>query len=257
MPGLPRYTDQEPETEDGNTPPFRSPVFHQSSNQPMDNRPLDQRVQEVSPPFLERFSAGVNRFADWIVRHWLAILNLLFLLYVGLPFLAPVLMEAGAEAPAKIIYTIYRPACHQLPERSFFLFGESSAYDRSELPANGVADSDNVFVRRNYVGDPEHGYKVAICQRDVAIYGSMFLMGLLFALMRGHLPRLKVRWLLLFALPMIIDGGTQLVGLRSSTWQLRLITGAFFGVGLIWFAYPYIEDSMRTTTVEMKDKSGR
>jgi uncharacterized membrane protein len=222
----------------------------------MDDRPLDQRVQDVSPPFLERFSAGVNRFAGWIVRHWLAILNLLFLLYVGLPFLPPLFMEIGAETPAQIIYTIYRPACHQLPERSFFLFGESPVYDRSELPADGVAASDNVFIRRNYVGDPEHGYKVAICERDVAIYGSMFLMGLLFALMRGHLPRLKAKWLLLFALPMLIDGGTQLVGLRSSTWQLRVITGAFFGVGLIWFAYPYIEESMKTPIAGSEENRG-
>jgi len=211
----------------------------------MDDRPLEQRVQEIDSPFFEALSARVNRFADWIVRHWLAILNVLFLLYVGLPFLAPLLMEAGAETPANVIYTIYRPACHQLPERSFFLFGASPVYDRQDLPANGVADSDNVFVRRNYIGDPEHGYKVAICERDVAIYGSMFLMGLIFALMRGHLPRLKAKWLLIFALPMFLDGGTQLVGLRSSTWQLRLITGTFFGVGLIWFAYPYIEDSMK------------
>jgi len=213
----------------------------------MDDRPLDQRVQDIDSPFLDRFSAGVNRFADWIVRHWLAILNLLFLMYVGLPFLAPMLMEAGAETPAKIIYTIYRPACHQLPERSFFLFGQSPVYSREELPANGVADSDNVFIRRNYIGDPEHGYKVAICERDVAIYGSMFLMGLIFALMRGYLPKLTAKWLLVFALPMILDGGTQLVGLRSSSWQLRLITGSLFGVGLIWFAYPYIEESIRSS----------
>jgi uncharacterized membrane protein len=213
----------------------------------MDDRPLDQRVQDIDSPFLEKFSDGVNRFANWIVRHWLAILNILFLVYVGLPILAPVLMEVGEEVPAKVIYTIYRPACNQLPERSFFLFGESPVYSREELPANGVADSDNVFVRRNYIGDEEYGYKVAICERHVAIYGSMFLMGLLFALIRGHLPRLKAKWLLVFALPMILDGGTQLVGLRSSTWQLRLFTGALFGVGLVWFAYPYIEESIKTS----------
>jgi len=211
----------------------------------MNDQSLEERVQEIEHPFFEKLSEGVNRFADWVVRHWLAIVNLLFLLYVGLPFLAPMLMEVGAEKPAQVIYTIYRPACHQLPERSFFLFGQSPVYAREELPAQGDAASDNVFVRRNYIGDAEHGYKVAICERDVAIYGSMFLMGLLFALMRGHLPKLKAKWLLLFALPMILDGTTQLVGLRSSNWQLRLITGALFGVGLVWFAYPYIEESMQ------------
>jgi len=211
----------------------------------MAERPLEQLVQEINSPFLDRVTAGVNRVANWMIHHWLAILNLLFLLYVGLPLSAPVLMEIGAQTPARVIYTVYRPACHQLPERSFFLFGDSAVYNRAELPANGVANSDNVFVRRKYIGDPQHGYKVAICERDVAIYGSMFLMGLLFALMRGTLPKLKAKWLLFFSLPMIIDGSTQLIGLRHSTWTLRLITGAIFGIGLIWFAYPYIEESMK------------
>ena len=215
----------------------------------MDDRPLDQRVQETQPSFTLKLEGWINRGVEWFVGHWLALFNLLFLVYVGLPLLAPVLMEMGAETPAKAIYTIYRPACHQLPERSFFLFGEQPVYTRAELPANGVADSDSIFVRRNYIGDPEHGYKVAICERDVAIYGSMFLMGLIFALVRGHLPRLKARYVLLFALPMALDGFTQLVGLRESSWALRVITGGLFGVGLVWFAYPYIEESMKKTVI--------
>ena len=211
----------------------------------MEQKSLDQRVQEIQSPLIDKLVSAINRAVGWIGDHWVAVLNMLFLLYVGLPILAPALMEAGATTPAKIIYTIYRPACHQLPERSFFLFGEAPVYDRSDLPANGVADSDNVFVRRKYIGDEKHGYKVAICERDVAIYGSMFLMGLLFALLRGSLPRLKGKYVILFALPMAIDGFTQLLGLRSSTWLLRLITGALFGIGLIWFAYPYIAESMK------------
>ncbi len=218
--------------------------------------PLEMRIQEKKPSFFLKLEQVIERGVVWFLHHWLAFFNLLFLLYVGLPLLAPVLMEVGAETPANVIYTMYRPACHQLPERSFFLFGPSPVYERSELPANGVADSDNIFVRRQYIGDPEHGYKVAICERDVAIYGSMFLMGLLFALMRGRLPRLKARYLLLFVLPMAIDGGTQLIGLRSSSWLLRVVTGTLFGVGLIWFAYPYIETSMRQTLLRQQTLKG-
>ena len=213
----------------------------------MDRSPLEQRVQASPPTLTLKLERWVNRGVDWLMAHWVGALNALFLLYVGLPLLAPALMAAGAEAPARFIYAIYRPACHQLPERSFFLFGPQLIYHRSELPADGVADSDNIFIRRRYIGDPEHGYKVAICERDVAIYGSMFLMGLLFALLRGRLPKLKARYVLLFALPMAVDGITQLVGLRESNWTLRLITGGLFGVGLVWFAYPYIEEAMRRT----------
>jgi hypothetical protein len=60
----------------------------------------------------------VDKVIFRLAKHWLALANLLWGLYVGLPLLAPVLMDAGWTAPAKVIYTLYRPACHQRPERS-------------------------------------------------------------------------------------------------------------------------------------------
>ncbi|MGD2041570.1 MAG: hypothetical protein PVH11_12150, partial [Anaerolineae bacterium] len=66
-------------------------------------------------------------FADKVIfkfaKHWLFVVNLIWGFYVGLPLLAPVLMDAGYEVPAKVIYTIYRPACHQRPDRSYFYGG--------------------------------------------------------------------------------------------------------------------------------------
>ncbi|HSJ59189.1 MAG TPA: hypothetical protein VLC95_18530, partial [Anaerolineae bacterium] len=76
-------------------------------------------------------------FADraiWrLAVHWLFLVNLFWGLYVGLPFLAPVLMNAGLETPAKLIYLLYRPACHQRPERSYFLGGPQATYSIEEL----------------------------------------------------------------------------------------------------------------------------
>lgn len=197
------------------------------------------------PAALAAFVNVVERSVNGVSRHWLGVANLLFLLYVGLPFLAPVLMHVGAEAPARIIYLVYRQACHQLPERSYFLFGDSPIYSLDTLPQEGVANA-GLFVRRSYIGDAEHGYKVAICERDVAIYGAMFLMGLLFALRRQRMKALDWRlYLLFFVLPMAVDGLTQLVGLRSSDWLLRTITGALFGIGTVWFVYPYLAQTLR------------
>jgi len=204
------------------------------------------------PPLLRAFIKWVEHLVQWLSRHWLGVLNLMFLLYVGLPFLAPVLMHLGAETPARLIYLIYRPACHQLPERSYFLFGQAPIYDLSTLPQDGVANAHNLLVRRTYIGDPQHGYKVAICERDVAIYGAMFLMGLLFALRRQRLHALSWRQYMLFVLPMAIDGITQLVGLHHSNWLLRTITGALFGVGTVWFVYPYLAQSMRNASKTLK-----
>ncbi|MGB9872711.1 MAG: DUF2085 domain-containing protein, partial [Anaerolineae bacterium] len=56
-------------------------------------------------------------------RHWLFWANSALGLLWGLPWLAPLLMKLNAVAPARMIYTFYRFLCHQLADRSFFLFG--------------------------------------------------------------------------------------------------------------------------------------
>src|SRR5512140_539109 len=129
---------------------------------------------------------GSDRIYGWLSRHYLAILNLAIFLYVGLPFLAPVLMKLDLRAPARLIYTIYSPLCHQFAFRSFFLFGEQPYYPLKEagltgiktfdqvsgLTAPALADPFNVAraYARQFTGDATVGYKVAICERDVAIY---------------------------------------------------------------------------------------
>jgi uncharacterized membrane protein len=198
-------------------------------------------------------------------RHWLAILNTIVFLYIGLPFLAPILMKAGAESPARLIYTVYSPVCHQLAFRSWFLFGEQAAYPRSlagmSLVSYGEAtglEENDLAAARALVGDSHLGFKVALCERDVAIYGGILLGGLIFALVRGRIKPLPVwAWLVFGVLPMAIDGGTQLVSgfpiapvgwaLRESTPLLRTATGLLFGLLNVWLAYPYLEESMAGT----------
>lgn len=196
----------------------------------------------------------MDRFAAWLARHWLAVFNVLVALFVGLPILAPILMEAGATGAANVIYTAYAPTCHQLPERSFFLFGHQHVYSVAELEASGaVPEGLNILQREllRWQGSAETGFKMALCERDVAIYGSILLAGLLFGALRGRLkgrdgklPKLPL-WLYgLLLLPILIDGGTQLFGLRESDWLLRVLTGALFGSATVWLAYPYVEESM-------------
>lgn len=199
-------------------------------------------------------TATVDRLVAWLARHWLAVFNSIVMLFVLAPFLAPTLMHWGVTGPARLIYLAYRPTCHQLPERSFFLFGPQMVYSVIELEAEGGVPADlNIFQREalRYVGDPQIGYKVAFCERDAAIYGSILLGGLVFGLLRGHAPRrgqalrkLPIKIYLILLIPMGIDGITQLIGWRESNWLLRLVTGALFGLATIWLAYPYVEDAM-------------
>ena len=191
------------------------------------------------------FARRADGIVIWIARHWLALFNSIVALYLLLPILAPALAKAGLTTPASLLYMAYSATCHQLPERSYFLFGEQPLYSLSALETSGLEEGLGLFGRRAFRGDEVSGYKIAVCQRDVAIYGSVALAGLLFALLRGRAraPSLKVYLLLL--IPMALDGLTQLFGMRESNWWLRSVTGALFGGASVWLAYPYLEAAMR------------
>ncbi|MCZ0937909.1 MAG: DUF2085 domain-containing protein [Caldilineaceae bacterium] len=180
-----------------------------------------------------------------IARHWLALFNALVALYLLLPFLAPMLARAGLTTPASLIYSVYSATCHQLPERSYFLFGEQPFYSLTALETSGLGEDQGLFQRRAFRGNENTGYKIAVCQRDVAIYGSVVVAGLLFGMLRGRVRTISLRFYLVLLIPIALDGLTQLFGLRESTWWLRTFTGALFGGASVWLAYPYIEAAMR------------
>lgn len=187
----------------------------------------------------------VNGLVVWIARHWLALFNSAWALYIALPLLAPILMNAGLETPARLIYGLYSLVCHQLPDHSYFLFGPNPVPHGPELIAAGAPPAEDLFGFRKFVGTPDFGYKVALCQRDLAIYASVLLAGLVFAVARRRIQAPSIKLYLLFLIPMAVDGISQLVGLRESNWWLRTLTGALFGAASVWLAYPYIEEAMQ------------
>ena len=84
--------------------------------------------------------------------------------------------------------------------------------------------------------------------------GSMIVAGLLFGLFRRRVPKLPVKIYLLFLIPIAVDGLTQLFGLRTSSWWLRTLTGALFGMATVWLAYPYVQESMDQTRRDTERK---
>jgi uncharacterized membrane protein len=223
------------------------------------------------PPKRNPEIVGPDRFSYWISKHYLAFVNLLLLLYVGLPFLAPVFMKIGANGPAEVIYKIYSPLCHQWAFRSFFLFGEQPYYPHAAAKDPGVLTFEQVsgitdvndpsrLQARIFEGNPLLGYKVAFCERDVAIWGAMALFGLVFAATGRRLPKLHwTIWILVGMLPIGLDGFTQLFSQIPSTFIqsflpyyestpfLRTLTGFLFGFTTAWFMFPLIEEAMAET----------
>lgn len=214
---------------------------------------------------------GADRFSYWLSRHYLLLLNLFLFLYVGLPFLAPVLKAVGADGPAEVIYKIYSPLCHQWAFRSWFLFGEQPYYPHEAAglegvtsfeEATGISDaSDPARIQaRLFEGNAILGYKVALCQRDTAIWGSMLLFGVLYAVSGRRIPKIHwLIWILLGVLPPALDGFSQLISqlpseaihavlpYRESTPFLRSLTGFLFGWFTAWFGFPLFEEAMADT----------
>jgi uncharacterized membrane protein len=188
-----------------------------------------------------RITIWLTRLMHVISSHWLLVVNgLVGVFYLGLPTLAPILMLLGQERAANVIYTIFRPLCHQLPERSFFLGGSQTVYSLEELRQMLAVDA----VPLRYIGNANIGFKIAVCQRDVAIYLAWVAAGSSFYWLRARLRPLSLRRFVLFALPMAIDGFGQLFRLWESTWVSRLVTGGLFGLGIVWLVYPYLERGM-------------
>lgn len=216
---------------------------------------------------------SADKISYWLSRHYMAVISLVLAVYIGLPFLAPVLAKIGAEAPARVIYAVYSPLCHQLPYRSWFLFGEQPYYPRALASINGVGTYEDFFGQnstqvttvRKFTGMEEVGagvgrlgYKVALCERDVAIYLALLFFGLVFWATGKRIKTLPwYLWIAIGIIPIGLDGVSQLPSLitflpdwliiRESTPILRTITGALFGLSTAWYLYPMIEESMRET----------
>ncbi len=143
------------------------------------------------------------------------ILCLSIIHYIGI-FLAPFLFNSNPTLSG-FIYSIYAFECHQLPYRSFFVFG----------------------------------HQMSVCARCFGIYTG-WLVGLIIYPFVWKVTNYKTpnKWYLIIALlPMAIDGTTQLIGLRESFNELRLFTGLLAGfVGVFYIVPVFIK-----TLLEIKE----
>lgn len=161
-------------------------------------------------PFAQGMETFGERLAGFLTRHWLALANGALVLIAGIAVLAPYLQHARHPLLSLICYKAFRLLCHQKAERCFIVFG----------------------------------HPMAVCSRCFAVYSSFLLIGLAFAswqmLTKRRWEEIPLWVLGVLAMPMVIDGLTQLAGLRESTQVLRTITGTFVGAGVGLFVYPFL-----------------
>lgn len=246
----------------------------------------------------KRTAIRLNRATLWISRHWLRVVLIIVGIYASLPWVAPTLMKIGLTGPARVIYTLYSPFCHQFAFRTFFLYGEQPAYPREVSGTSQKSFEDYVKdlpefapdrvvsilgspqqvgdiyaftpgfqgAAREFLGNEQMGYKTALCERDVAIYGAIFIGGLLYSRVRYRLRPVPI-WLyiLLGIAPIGLDGLSQLLSAapfylwpqRETLPIFRVVTGALFGFMNAWLIFPHLERSMYETRQQILAKFAR
>jgi uncharacterized membrane protein len=154
-----------------------------------------------------RMVRGWVRLCHFVARHWLWLANAVNFFFLSVAFLVPMAEEAGWSDLARPFFKFCSVVCVQNPAHSFYL----------------------------------NGHQMALCERCLAIYAVLGLLGLVFHLVRYRVRPIQFWQYCVLVAPMALDGFTQLFGWRESTWELRLVTGAFFGLASVWYMYPQLE----------------
>jgi uncharacterized membrane protein len=232
---------------------------------------------------------SANRLSYWLSRNWIVAFSLIFGLYVVAPFLAPVFMHYNWIGLGSIIYKIYSFLCHQMPERSFFFFGSKTMYSLAEIQLVSQ-NSTNLLELRQFIGNTSMGWKVAWSDRMVSMYTSMLIFAWLWWPLRKRLKSVPIWGFILLLVPMAVDGTTHLfsdlagigqgfrennlwlVALTNNAFEpsfyvgnalgsfnswMRLITGTLFGIGVVWFLFPYLAESFEHNNRVIKTKFER
>ena len=174
-----------------------------------------------------------SKVKTYMWRHRVGLIIGALTAFLGLAWAAPLFDALGMRGAYSVIFSAYRLVCVQTPYRS---------------PIVG-------------------GHQCCLCWRCIAIYAGSLLFGMLYTLERdGRLP--VVRWLttsvglkglIIFSLPMFVDGLSHSFGLRAGPayahspdfwlgwgewqvdWLVRMITALIATVGAVKFLCPRLD----------------
>lgn len=169
------------------------------------------------PVSAEHYVPQIGERAESYFRRSIAvwgIATIFMLVWMGVIIGAPVAAEYGHSFFAFVVYKSFGYVCHQIPERSFHIFGHS----------------------------------FAVCARCTGIYAGVMTGFLVYPLFRSlRNPESPARiWLLLAPIPTGIDFMFGFTGIWANTHYSRLLTGMILGIGCAFFIVPGLIDLAQT-----------
>lgn len=143
------------------------------------------------------------------------------IIWLGVIFLAPYLRSQDSSL-STFAYLIFTPICHQIPSRSFHLFGQP----------------------------------LAVCARCLGIYfgvlGGTGLYPLINGFSKLDLPRARI--FIIVSLPMIMDAGGNFLNLWASSHWIRFVTGFLWGLILPFYFIVGVSDFVLKRAQEKSER---
>ncbi|MDD5096551.1 MAG: DUF2085 domain-containing protein [Candidatus ainarchaeum sp.] len=181
-------------------------------------------------------------------RIYMILLALFTLPIFIVPFLAA--SDSGLAGP---LYSFYGLSCHQFISRSICYFPGYGISDCTS--AAGLAPYRIHITEKNGMV----GYPFPVCARDLGIYLAALASGLLLIFLKKEnmmeIP--NPLFFILALVPIALDGGTQLIGLRESTNFLRLLTGGIAGFAFSFYCVPLMNRAFAKKDGEMRPGDGK
>lgn len=127
-------------------------------------------------------------------------------LWLGAILFPPLSAATGAGWLSKPIYGLFGFICHQIPERSFFLFG----------------------------------HQLAVCSRCFGVYTGLLIGLVIYPLWRriDNVEPLPRFWLFASMIPILLDWSLTILGIWENTFASRYITGAILGIACSTYILP-------------------
>lgn len=138
------------------------------------------------------------------------------LIWVLMILAAPMAKANGFVAFSSPLYHFFSFICHQIPERSFFVYGE----------------------------------QFGVCSRCFGVYFGLLAGFAVFPLWRqiNEIEPLPRFWLFLSLVPMSIDASLTILGIWENTHLSRFITGLVLGLACATFIVPALVEITRNLT---------